>query len=293
MKIFISGGTGFVGGHLRMALLERGHQLRLLVHGRKEQEGPGVELVEGDVTRPETFAGAAQGCDAVINLVGIIREFPGRGITFEKHHVEATRAMVATARQAGIKRYLQMSALGTRPHATSDYHRTKFRAEEIVRASGLDWTIFRPSLIFGPGDAFVNMLAGFIKSLPAVPVIGDGNYRLQPISVDDVASCFAMALDMPDTAGKTYELCGRDRFTYNDMLDAIGKVLGRSRVSKIHNPLGFMRLIVPVLQGIPFFPLTMDQITMLIEENIGEMNWTETFGFEPQGFVEGIGRYLK
>lgn len=293
MKIFLTGGTGFVGGHLRRELLKRGHEIRLLVHKRGDGFGEGVEQVEGDVTRPETFAARVNGCDATINLVGIIREFPDRGATFERLHVEATGNVIAAARGAGVKRHLQMSALGTRPNAVSAYHRTKFRAEELVRGSALDWTIFRPSIVFGPKDAFVNMLAGYIRSYPAVPVIGDGKYRLQPVSADDVARCFAMALEMPQTIGQTFELCGPDRLPYNEMLDTIGRALGREHVAKLHNPLPLMKLVVPLLQGFSSFPLTMDQLLMLVEENICDGSWRETFRFEPEPFAEGIGKYLR
>jgi len=293
MKIFLTGGSGFIGGHLRKDLLSRGHQLRLLVHKREARPEQGVEFVEGDVTRPETFAGQVAGCDAVINLIGIIREFPGRGMTFAGLHVEATRTMLEAARQNGVRRYLQMSALGTRPNATSNYHKSKFQAEELVRASGLDHTIFRPSIVFGPRDAFINLLAGYIKTYPVLPVIGDGMYRLQPIAAGDVARCFALALEMPETVGQTYELCGPDRLTYNEMLDTIGRVLGKSHVSKLPNPLGIMKLVVPILQGFSFFPITMDQIAMLTEENICDGRWRETFRFEPEQFIPGISKYLR
>ncbi len=293
MKIFLSGGTGFVGGHLRKALLDRGHTIRLLVHRKRESAEAGVEQTEGDVTRPETLAAAVAGCDATINLVGIIREFPARGITFERLHVEAMKNVVRAAQGAGIRRHLQMSALGTCPDATSLYHRTKYRGEEHVRASGLDWTIFRPSIVFGPHDDFINKLAGYIRTFPAVPVIGDGGYRLQPISVDDVARCFAMALELPETIGQTYELCGPDRLTYNELLDTIGRVLGKSRVAKIPNPLCIMKAVVPLLQGFSFFPITMDQIAMLVEENICDGNWQKTFRFAPERFETGIAKYLR
>ena len=200
MRVFVSGGTGFVGEQLCRALLAEGHQVRLLVHGRSALAETGIEAVQGDVTEPAGWQGAAAGCDAAINLVGIIREFPARGVTFDRLHVGATSHMLAEASRSGIRRYLQMSAQGTRPAAVADYHRTKFQAEELVRGSGLDWTIFRPSLIFGAKDAFVNMLAGYIRSFGAVPVIGDGSYRLQPIAATDVARCFALALAMPETS---------------------------------------------------------------------------------------------
>lgn len=293
MKIFISGGTGFVGGHLCRELLSRGHTLRLLVHDRNGVQSGGIEYVSGDVTSVTDCIAGAMGCDAVINLVGIIREFPGRGITFAKLHVEATRTMLAGARENGIRRYLQMSALGSRPGAISGYHKSKYAAEELVVASGLAYTIFRPSLIFGPEDAFVNMLAGFIRTFAVVPVIGDGTYRMQPIAADDVARCFALALEKPDTERKAYNICGPDRLNYLEVVDAVSKTLGRYFVLKMKNPLVIMKLVTSLLEKFPFYPVTSDQITMLLEESICDGSWQETFGFRPVGFEEGIREYLR
>jgi len=293
MKIFISGATGFVGGHLCKELLARGHTLRLLSHNTKTAASGGVEFFGGDVTTAADCATGAAGCDAVVNLVGIIREFPQRGVTFERLHVEATRNMLAAAEQNGIRRYLQMSALGSRPAAVSGYHRSKYQAEELVVASGLDYTIFRPSLIFGPKDAFVNMLAGFIRSFSVVPVIGDGKYRMQPIAADDVARCFAIALEKPETVGKAYNLCGPDRLNYLEIVDVVAKVLGRHFILKMKNPLLLMQFVTPILEQFPFYPVTSDQITMLLEESICDGSWHETFGFKPIGFEEGIRTYLK
>jgi uncharacterized protein YbjT (DUF2867 family) len=214
-------------------------------------------------------------------------------VTFERLHVEATRCLTGAAAAAGVKRYLQMSALGTGPLAASAYHRSKFRAEEHVRASGLDWTIFRPAIIFGPGDAFVTRLAGLVRGLPLVPVIGDGEYRLQPVSAADVARCFAMALEMAETVARTYELCGPDRLTFNELIDTVAKALGRGRVMKLHQPLPLMKAIVPVLQRLPFFPITMDQLQMLVDGNICDGKWRETFRFEPERLAGAIARYLK
>jgi uncharacterized protein YbjT (DUF2867 family) len=291
MKIFICGGTGFVGGHVTAELLNRGHELRLLVHRRGPVSG-GVEQVEGDVTRLESFEQAAEGCQAVINLVGIIREFPSRKITFERLHVQATTNVLAAAKNAGIRRYLQMSALGTRPDAVSHYHISKFRAEELVRASGLDWTILRPAMIFGPKDAFINMLADQLRLAPVMPIIGSGRYRLQPIHADDVARCFALSLEKQETVVQTYELCGNDRLSYNELVDAIAAALGKSAPFKPHAPLGLMKLIIPVMQHLPPFPITMDQLQMLLEENICDGRWKQTFGFEPVDFKRGIAAYL-
>lgn len=291
MKIFISGGTGFVGGHLIRELAKKGHEPLLLVH-RRGQATAGVQQIEGDVTRLESFEKALEGCDAIINLVGIIREFRSRGVTFEKLHVQATANLLAAARKSGVSRYLQMSALGARADAVSDYHKTKWEAEELVRASGLEWTILRPSLIFGPRDAFINMLADQLRKVPIMPVIGSGSYRLQPIHADDVARCFSLALEMPKTIRQAYNLCGDDRLSYEALLDSVAGVLGKSPPFKPHIPLGLMKRLIPILQNIPQFPITMDQLQMLLEESICDGAWKKDFGFEPRAFREGISEYL-
>lgn len=294
MRVFLAGGTGFVGGHVRQALLERGHSIRLLVHRKGASEKrAGIEEIEGDATLPESFTDAVKGCDATINLIGIIREFPGRGITFQRLHVEATRNIIAAATKHGVSRHLQMSALGTRANSEARYFKSKFEAEEAVRASGLDYTIFRPSIIFGPKDDFINQLAGLLRVLPAMPVIGDGEYQLQPISADDVARCFAEALEKPETMGETFELCGPDRLSYNELLDTIARVMGKGRVLKIKNPLPLMRLVVPLFEGFSFFPVTSDQITMLVQGNICDGGWRRVFTFPPTPLEPGILSYLK
>lgn len=293
MKIFIAGGTGFVGGHLSAALLARGHELLLLSHSGRGAQLPGVTYLPGDVAQPEGLVPHIKGCDAVINLIGIIREFPEQQITFERLHVAATAGLVAATQRAGVLRFLQMSALGTRLDAVSGYHRTKWRAEELLRGSGLAWTIFRPSLIFGPRDAFVNMLAEKLRLLPILPTMGDGSYRLQPIHGNDVARCFAEALERPETAGHAYALCGPDRLTYRELLDAIAEALGRPHPWKPAVPLGLAKPLIAHLQGWRRFPITMDQLQMLLEENICDGAWRETFAFEPVPFKAGIAAYLR
>ena len=292
MKIFVAGGTGFIGTHLIRELRSNGHTVVTLSHERSRGTEQGIDLVRGDVLDRRSVTDAMKGCDAAINLVGIIREFAGKGITFQNLHIQATRNMVAAAKEAGIRRYLQMSALGTRKDAVSAYHKSKYLAEEEVRESGLEWTIFRPSLVFGPKDLFINMLADQLRKFPLIPVIGDGSYRMQPIHVDDVACCFVQALERPETVGQVYDLCGPDRFTYLQMLEVIARVLGKSGVTTVKSPLSLIKLVVPFLQKIPAFPLTSDQLQMLLEESICDCSWQKTFDFQPIGFEEGIRGYL-
>lgn len=297
MKVFLTGGTGFVGNEVLRQLVAAGHTARCLI--RPGSEGrltvrAGVEVRHGDVIEPETLVGALAGCDAVIHLVGIIREFPGKGVTFKRLHCEATRNMVEAAESQGVKRYLQMSANGTRQNADCPYHQTKWQAEEAVRASGLDWTIFRPSLIFGAGDAFVNMLAEMMRKLPVMPVIGDGQYRMSPVAVEDVAASFVKALALRETIGKTFHCGGPASHSYDQILDRIGAALGKKKVVKLHHPVLLMKPVVALFESIPAFPLTSSQLTMLLEGNeCDPAEWAAAFGITPLAFSEGIRRYLK
>lgn len=295
MRVFVTGGTGFVGRQVLSELLAQGHSVRALVRNPLIDLPAGVETVSGDTTRYEALVGAAHSCDAIINLVGIIREFPGKKITFKRLHVETTANLIRVAQESGIPRFIQMSANGARENAVTGYHQTKWEAELRLRDSDLDWTIFRPSLIFGRDDLFVNMLAGLIKKLPAVPVMGDGKYRLQPVSVEDIARSFVLALERKDTQFQTFHCCGPDQLTYDQVLDQIGFALGRSHpVPKFHQPLWLMKPMVSLLQNISLFPMTKDQLIMLLEENICfDTNWQTTFSLKLTDFASGIRLYLK
>ena len=294
MRVFLTGGTGFVGRQVVHDLLQHGHQVRALVRASAKPLPPEVETVIGDTTNYDMLTGAAHDCDAIINLVGIIREFPTKKITFDLLHTQTTKNLIRLAQETGIRRYIQMSANGTRADAVTGYHQTKWRAEQALREADLDWTIFRPSLIFGPDDLFVNMLAGLIKALPAVPVMGDGRYRLQPVSVIDVARSFVQALERTATFQQTYHCCGPAQLSYDEVLDLIGYALKRSRpVVKLHHPLCLMKPVVATFQRFALFPMTSDQLTMLLEENIcSSTNWQEVFNLELTDFDSGIRQYL-
>lgn len=294
MKIFITGGTGFVGQEVIRQLLEQGHQVQALI--RKSgalQETERITTVVGDTVRPESLQNAMAGCAAVINLVGIIREFPARGITFERLHHESTRNLLQAAQEQGVRRFLQMSANGTRADAVTGYHKTKWAAEQAVRQSQLEWTIFRPSLIFGPRDQFVNMLAQLIRTLPVVPVMGAGQYRLQPVSVADVAAGFVSALELKESVGQTYHCGGPEAYSYDEVLDLIGKALGKKSVRKLHQPLVLMKPVVALMQSIPQFPMTRDQLQMLLEGNTCDpAEWQQALQLKLTDFSQGIADYV-
>lgn len=293
MKVFLTGGTGFVGSEVLRQLVAAGHGVRALVRDGSEGKlavRDNVEVHHGDATDPDTLDEELAGCDAVIHLVGIIREFPGRGITFERLHVEATGNLLDAAREQGVKRYLHMSSNGSGPAGTTGYQRTKWQAEERVRASDRDWTIFRPSLIFGPKGEFVTMLADLIHKTPVVPVIGDGKYRMQPVAVAQVAESFVRALAMPETVGQTYHLGGGASYSYDEILELTGKALGHEHINKAHQPLFMVKPMIKLMEHSEHFPITMEQVEMLLQGNVCDTTeWMTAFGISPVSYAEGIG----
>jgi len=293
-RVFVTGSTGFVGKRVVRALLARGFLVRCLVRPGSENDLKGFESIDrvpGDVLHPDGLAPSMEGCAAVVHLVGIIRERRSRGVTFERLHTQATHNVLALARTAGVKRYVQMSALGTRADARSRYHRTKWEAEEAVRASSLDWTIFRPSIIFGRGDEFVSALGRAIKRLPVMPVLGDGRYRLQPIPVEQVADGFACALRTPAATRQTYDVAGPTPYAFVDLLDEIGHALGRARVRKLHVPLAPVRLLTRAFDWLPLYPLTSDQLIMLQAESVADPSrFFADLGLTPESLPAGLRR---
>ncbi|HXH83674.1 MAG TPA: complex I NDUFA9 subunit family protein [Candidatus Tectomicrobia bacterium] len=291
-RVFVTGATGFVGRSVVHSLRTHGHLVRCLVRRGSEPDLRGfeaIERVEGDVLLPDTLRHGMEGCDTVIHLVGIIREQPRAGVTFERVHVQGTVNVLEAASRTGARRYLHMSALGTRAGARSRYHQTKWAAEEAVRASALPWTIFRPSIIYGRGDGLVTMLAGMVERLPVVPVIGSGLQQLQPVRVEDVAEGFARAVTLDATAKHLYEVGGPDAVTMLGLLDAIGEALGRRRVRKAHVPIGLMRAVASALHRVPGFPITPDQLLMLEEDNTCDPRpFHAAFGLRPVPLMEGL-----
>jgi uncharacterized protein YbjT (DUF2867 family) len=289
-RILVTGGTGFVGSSLRAALA--GRRLRLLVRDRSKHAtlaSSDVEVIEGDVTRAETLAEAVAGCEAVISLTAIIEE--RGGATFDSVIRQGNVNLVAAARRAGVTRFLLMSALGARHDPAFPYFEAKWQAEQAVRASGLSWTIFRPSVIFGPGDGFITVLADLIRKAPIVPVVGSGRAKFQPVFVDEVAASFVNALDDPATAGNVFELGGPEILTYEELLDLIAAKLDK-RTPKVHVPVGLMKAVVTVTKPLPKAlrpPVTEEQLKMLAIDNCTDDSATaRLIGREPLRLADGI-----
>lgn len=293
--ILITGATGFVGRNLVAKLLKEGHRLRCLVRDPVRAAslfGDKCDLAPGDVTLyPSIQKAITPEIEAAIHLVGILRE--ERGVKFHSVHVDGTRNVVRSLREAGVKRYLHISALGTRAGAMSLYHKTKWEAEEIVRASGLNYTIFRPSVLFGAQDKFTNLFSAIIRKMPAVGVPGSGKMLMQPLFVGDLTALMAFSLNEPDTIGKVFEVGGPRRYTFDAIIDIIAKVMGR-RVIKFHMPLSLMGLgafAAECLLKKP--PITRAELVMLKEDNVtDETRLFEMAGIKPVGLEEGLKSYL-
>lgn len=303
MQVLVTGGTGFVGRAVLAELAGTEPRVRVLVRrpdsprARDAAARWRVELVTGDVLDPASLRTALAGCDAVIHLVGIISEV-GQN-TFENAHTRATQNVVEAAKAAGVGHLVHMSALGTRPGAASRYHQTKWAAEQAVRASGLAWTIFRPSLIYGPEDQFTTLFARLARWSPVLPVMGPGRARLQPVAVEAVARAFTRALTEPAVVGRTFDLCGPERLTFDEVLDAILEVTGRRRV-KMHLPLPLARGLAQTLEWVfprllgRAAPFNRDQLLMLQEDNVGDPAPANAlFGLPVESFRTGLSRYLR
>lgn len=275
MHVFLTGASGFVGAYILRELLKQGHTARCLLRDPSVELAAtdGVEKVKGDVTNPKSLTGLLRGCDAVIHLVGIIDEKPSKGITFEAIHYEGTKNIVNEAVDSGIGRYVQMSANGARADGVSAYQVTKWKAEQYVERAGFDhWCILRPSLVFGkprPNDEeFASRLATtLIKPFPVLPVFGDGQYAMQPISVEEVAAAFVQALTLEKANGQSYDVAGKEKVAYINILDRITEGMGLKPKPKLPQPIWLVRPAVHTLGKWGLLPISPDQFEMLIEGN--------------------------
>jgi NADH dehydrogenase len=233
-----------------------------------------------------------EGVDAVINLVAVIREHGDA--TFERLNYQGTINVLDAARQAGVGRLIQMSAIGAGNLPEFPYHYTKWRAENAIKDTDLRWTIFRPSIVFGPGEKFqfLSALADLVRQAPVIPVVGDGRSRFQPVHVNDVSDAFERALrDPATTTGQTYELAGPEVVTYEEILDAVAAALGKHK-RKVHIPVSLMMPAAAAMNAIPFInaPVTTDQLKMLKLDNTTDHNAVPNLtGHQPIPFHGNIG----
>jgi uncharacterized protein YbjT (DUF2867 family) len=294
VKILVTGGTGYVGPKVVHALRARSHDVRALVRDRsdaKTLEAWGCELSEGDVTDPESLRAAIENVECVVHLVAIIKGSPEE---FERVMAQGTRDLVAAAAAAGVRRFVLMSALGTSEENRGlvPYYRAKWDMEQAVKGSTLEYVVFRPSFVFGSDGGVLPMFIRQVRWSPITPVVGDGNQRLQPIWVDDVAAFFAESVSAAGVGGRTFELGGPDVVTWNELYDRIRKVLGKRRPT-FHIPVGLLRAGATMTDWLPFAPITRDQLKMLVEggdQVCDPAPAIEAFGVTPVGLDEQLRR---
>ena len=310
VTVAVTGGTGFVGRHVVRALLAQGARVVLLRRpgqpaGRRREAGrlvaqvltAGGRVVEGDLGDTGALAELVAGAGCVVHLVGIIREYPRRGQTFEAVVHQGTRRVVDAARAAGVPRLVLMSALGAEPRSPLLYFRTKGLAEELARRAGFaQLFIFRPSIIYGPGDGFVTLLATILRRTPVFPLFGQGDSLLQPVPVEVVARAVARAcLDPPGGPGggvRVYEVAGPRPLTYRELVSTLAAVL-RRRVWLVPVPLRLVWPLVRLGQRLPGWPITAQQLQMLLLGSTGDPSaFYRDFEQPEVDFREGIGAWL-
>ena len=293
-QVLVTGATGFVGRHVVRALVEKGMRVRALAHtpGREHVvAGQDVEVSYASISDSAALKSAMDGVDGVVHLVAVIREKGAH--TFDSVNHLGTARVVEAAREAGVRRFVQMSAIGAVDDPGLTYLQSKWRGEQAVVQSGVPYTILRGSILFGEGDEFINMLAGLVRAFPLVPVAGNGGAMFQPLHIEDAARCLAETLLSDELASQTVEIGGPDHLNYDQIINAIAATFGRKRW-KVHLPLPLMRMIVAVMEKtLPHPPATLHQLDMLAIDNVAELGVVEKlFGFTPRP-LEGNIDYVR
>jgi len=297
MRVGIVGGTGFVGCYLVEVLMSRGHRPLLLVRPGSEERVPGSpvpETLRGELSDTAALEALVENSDALIYNVGILREYPSRNITFDELQRRGVERLVDLAVAAGGRRFLLMSANGVRADGTA-YQRTKFQAEEYLRASSLDYAIFRPSVIFGPPRGRMEIATQLFRDVirPPLPAplfysgilpTDAGGFRLSPVHVQEVARAFADALDGDEAGRKTFLICGPEELTWREILKRIAHAGGNPRKTMVPVPADLLRLGAALLDRFEAFPVTADQLRMLLEGNTCDPDWGASILFGQRRF---------
>ena len=279
MRVLVTGGTGFVGPVIVQALVDAGHTVRVLEREEGRSAGlPSQEAVQGDVTDPASLRRATEGQDVVVHLVALLAGPPEE---FQRVMEQGTRDLVAAAAEAGVRRFVLMSALGV-DEQTKDlvpYYHAKWEMERTVKGSGIEHVIFRPSFIFGPGGGALQQFARIAKLAPVTPIVGPGTQRIQPIWIDDLAAYFAPASRSRRRPNRTFELGGPDTVSWNEFWSRLKSALGIRRPA-IHLPFALMRAQAVVLEKLPKPPVTRDQLKMLAagDNVVSNTDAADTFG---------------
>ena len=305
MKVALFGGTGFVGSYITRELVREGFTPKVLVQsGSLSKINSPCEVVKGDIQNKNAILETMQGAEAVIYTIGIIREFPKKGVTFKELHLNGLKRCLEIALKIGVKRFILMSANGVRPDGTA-YQRTKWQADEALKESGLNWTIFRPSIIFGdPGGEgrpeFCTQIRDDMLSLPfPAPLFYNGllpfnagSFSMSPIHVKNVAEFFVKSIKLKVCEKNIFDLGGPEALTWKEIIHQIALASGK-RTWKIPAPVVVIKIAASILDRFKWFPVTRDQLTMLMEGNTVSTNYFDDFSINPIKFSMENLEYLK
>lgn len=297
--ILVTGASGFIGSHIVRRLSQAGRPVRALIRNRRRAEAEGrldglrVDWAEGDVTRPESLAAAMLDISAVIHTVAIAIEKGGG--TYESVNYQGTAHVVDAARAAGVRRLVNVSQLGASPDLPYRFLASKGRAQAYVAASGLDWTAFRPSTVWGPEDEFANTFARLIPLTPLIfPIIGSGQARFEPVWVEDLVTCIAHAVDDASTVGQEFEIGGPEVLTLEEIERRTLRALGARRLL-VRVPLPLIRVVVTLMETLlPAPPVTRSLLELLAVDNVTTSNAIGRFVSEPRRFApEHMASYMR
>ncbi len=294
--ILITGATGYIGRHLVSRLAAQGQRPRCLV--RRTQRvatilpADKVEFVRGNTTQPASLGVAMQGVDTVVHAAFLTADRKQSvGNHYQETNVQGTANVIKAAQDAGVKRIIEMSGLGTKPDKPGSYMQGRYLAEKMLKESGLDWTIIQPSVLFGKDAPFIKGLSDLIRTAPVVPLIGGGNIMFQPIYVEDVVTVVIKVLEDPArTTGKTYTIGGPEYYSFTQIIDALLHAMHKTRI-KVYAPMPLVGIGAAVMEAVlPKPPLTSAAMTLFSFDNTTDLDSVERdFGFKPMSFA----RYLE
>ena len=296
-RICILGGTGFVGRRLAARLVRLGHQVKALTRHRFLHTDmlvlPTLTLVETDVYDAGVLRGEFEGMDAVVNLVGILNERGHKGAGFKVAHVELAECVLEACREARVRRLLHMSALGADRQGPSHYLRTKGEAaSKVLAAKGLEATVFEPSVIFGPGDSFLNRFAGLLKRLPLVFPLAFPDARFAPVYVGDVAEAFARCLEERRGVDQRYVLCGPKEYQLRELVAYTARLSGRRRfILGLPRPAAWLQ--AAVMEWLPGKPFSLDNYRSLTRDSVSEVDGLAMLGIAATPLEAVAPLYLK
>src|SRR5579884_3436072 len=284
--ILVTGASGYIGRHLVARLVQEGEKPRCLVRNVKRAASilpaAGIELVQGDTTQLASLETAVQGVETIVHAAFLTADRKESAPhQYEKTNVEGTANLIQAAKKAGVRRIIEISGLGTRPDKPGSYMQGRYLAEQMLKESGLDWTIIQPSVIFGKDAPFIKGLADLIHTSPVLPLIGGGKVMFQPIYVEDVVTVIVKVLEAPErTNGKIYTIGGPEYYTFTQVLDELLQAMKIKR-TKIYAPTRFVGIGAAVMEAVlPRPPLTKAAMTLFSFDNITDLNSVEQpFGF--------------